>query len=169
MQNTIMIITILVGMAALTLSLVPLIMVLRRKPIKEMNQLDLEARISEIANTFISQKELEPVFKKVEEKYANGIRNSKGMTSVGEEGMDVFTLRVNADTLLQLPFLPWMTPDRIKNTVTDLLGLSLSRTEKEYVCHMIKGNIEKCKKVLPLDTWKSVAQIFKKVLEQMIL
>ena len=53
------------------------------------------------------------------------------------------------------------------NTVTDLLGLNLSRIEKQYAYYMIKNKMEICKKALSPDTRESVERTFEKVLEQM--
>jgi len=169
MDNIIITVTIIVGAIASAMSLASFIVVSMRKRVITINQLDLQSAPLAMNDIPISETDLEQVYKKIAAKYITSICGARGKRAVQRDDFDVLTLRANTDTLFQLQFLPWMTADRMTNTVTDLLGLNLSRIEKQYAYHMIKNNIEKCHIALSSDALGSVTRTIERVLKQLAL
>ena len=167
MDNIIITVTIVVGAIACSMSLGCFIGLLIRKHILEIKERGLGIRTSATSGIPISEKELEEVYGKIRGKYVSGIYGAKSKGSVREGELDLSRVGVNADTLSQLRFLRWMKANMMINTVTDLLGLDLSKMEKQYAYGMITANMERCKNVLPPKSRESIEGTFKKVLEQL--
>ncbi len=163
MENTIITTTIVIGVIALAMSFTSLAVVLIKKYISRITQPDSGAPI------IVSEKELEQALKRIANKDISSICDLASKKSIEKSKLEMPNLELNMYTLFQLQLLPWMTPNRMANTVTDVLGLDLSREEKQYAYYIIKSSMEKCKKSLSSNIRESIARTFKKVLEQIVI
>ncbi len=155
MQHIMTITIIVVGVVSSTLSIVPMIIALRRNRIDRRECLDFDK--------FCTEDQLREVFEKLAHKYISHIPDYKHRISPSSDHSRTLSMRANIYVLSQLQFLPWMTSDMMKNTVTDVLGLDLSQAEKKYVYHTIKNNVDKCKSNLPSKDRKSIELTFARV------
>jgi len=158
MQNIIIITTIVMGVMASISSFIPWMYA-------SITNRSLKTLTPRTTKSFVTKKELEGIFKKI----ANKDICISGKDAVERDKSDMFNLEMNTYTLFYLQLLPWMTPNRMTNTVTDVLGLELSREEKQYAYHIIKTNMEKCEMALSAGVRKSIMRTFKEVLEQIVL
>ena len=154
------------GVIALVLSIVPLIVAVRRKNRSKGRRLGSEETITLMGDTLGTEAESDEVLREITSKYISSISSRAIRGPLGKEGVDAYGVRVNTDVLFHLPFLPVMTVNRMVNTVTDVLGLELSPKEKRYARYIIRKNIDACKRSLPEEARESVGHTFERVLRQ---
>lgn len=156
---------IVVGVIASTMSFLPMLIVLIRKYKETINPHHVELISSLAADASFSEKDMSQILDVILKEY-RGSSSLRKRDLVRKNLLDSFALGINADTLLQLKYLPRMKHNRMINTVTDVLGLDLSNTEKQYAYHMIKNKIAECKKNSRPNNQKSVERAFEGVLKQ---